>query len=272
MTVQCPNCSTKYRFDESRLKKDLKVRCTRCEHVFSPSFLNDEEDTFQKPAPPREPPSPDPWESYPGEESPDDMRVEITPQQKTSWPDSAKLKKIGALVGLLILIAGSLVLALPRIAEYVYIPFVSSEPDTTEQVTQKKEFTEEDVREIILDNVQQYFVSNDNIGQLFVVEGRAVNEFETPRSRIKLRAVLYDAQEQVVQEREFLAGNAASLFQLQVSSREELESTLTSQLGILTNNKYIEPGGSTPFMTVFYNPPEKVHEFGLEVIEAHIPE
>lgn len=271
MTVQCPNCNTKYRFDESRLQKDLKVRCTRCKHIFTLSFLNGDKDNY-----PEQPPGADissqeaagaSLEQQPRE----DMRVEITPEEKTGTAGTARLKKIGALLVLLFIVAGSLYVALPKIAEHVYIPFISSERDT-EEMPQKEVFTEEDVRDISLENVRQYFVNNNDTGQLFVVEGRAVNDFNSPRSRIKLRAALYDDQGQVVQEKEFLAGNAASLFQLQVSSREELESTLTSQLGILTNNKHIDPGSSTPFMTVFYNPPEEVQEFGLEVIEAHIPE
>ena len=271
MTVQCPNCNTKYRFDESGLQKDLKVRCTRCKHVFTLSFLGGDEDTYPKQPPGAETSSPKSADSSPEQHTREDMRVEITPEEKTGTADTARLKKIGAVLALFLIIAGSLYVALPKIAQHVYIPFISSERDT-EEVPQKEVFTEEDVQDISLENVRQYFVSNDDIGQLFVVEGRAVNEFDSPRARIKLRAALYDDQEQVVQEKEFLAGNAASLFQLQVSSREELESTLTSQLGILTNNKHIDPGSSTPFMTVFYNPPEEVQEFGLEVIEAHIPE
>ena len=271
MTVQCPNCNTKYRFDESGLQKALKVRCTRCKHVFKLSLLNEDEDTYPEQPPPSEASSQEATDPSFEQQTQEDMRVEITPTKKTGSVDTSRLKKAGAVLGLLVIIAGSLFVALPKIAEHVYIPFISSEQDT-EEVAQKEVFTEADVRDISLENVRQYFVSNEDIGQLFVVEGRAVNEFDSPRAQIKLRAALYDDQGQVVQEKEFLAGNAASLFQLQVSSREELDSTLTSQLGILTNNKHIDPGSSTPFMTVFYNPPEEVQEFGLEVIEAHIPE
>ncbi len=271
MTVQCPNCNTKYSFDDSRVKKDIKVRCTRCKHIFKLSLLNGDEDAYPEQPSSVYTSSQEAEGSYQEQQPPDDMRVEITPEEKTGTTDTARLKKIVALLALLFIVAGSLYVSLPKIAEHVYIPFISSERDA-EEVPQKAVFTEEDVRDISLENVRQYFVSNDDIGQLFVVEGRAVNDFDSPRSRIKLRAALYDDQEQVVQEKEFLAGNAASLFQLQVSSRGELESTLTSQLGILTNNKHIDPGASTPFMTVFYNPPEEVQEFGLEVIEAHIPE
>ncbi len=37
MIIQCESCQTKFNFDESLIKnRDLKVRCSRCKHVFSP--------------------------------------------------------------------------------------------------------------------------------------------------------------------------------------------------------------------------------------------
>ncbi|MFW5722315.1 MAG: DUF3426 domain-containing protein, partial [Desulfohalobiaceae bacterium] len=84
----------------------------------------------------------------------------------------------------------------------------------------------EGVRDIALQDVRQYFVNNEKVGELFVIEGSAVNNFPTVKERIKLQAELYDAQGQVVQSKQFLCGNTASLFQLQVLSREELNAVL----------------------------------------------
>jgi hypothetical protein len=70
---------------------------------------------------------------------------------------------------------------------------------------------------------------------------------------------------------EFFCGNNVSLFQLQVSSREELESSLNARVGVITNNTYVKPGKSVPFMVAFYSPPDEVKEFGLEVIQAKEP-
>ncbi len=193
MTVQCPNCSTKYRFDDSRLQKHLKVRCIRCRHVFTLPFPDGDEDIYPDKSPGVEKSSREAADSSREQQFQEDKHVEDTPQEKTGPTDTSRLIKIGAVLLLLLIIAGSLYVTLPRIAEHVYIPFISSERDT-EEVLMIEAFSEEDVRDISLENVRQYFVSNDDIGQLFVVEGRAVNEFDTPRSRIKLRAVLYDHQ------------------------------------------------------------------------------
>jgi hypothetical protein len=124
------------------------------------------------------------------------------------------------------------------------------------------------VESISLIDVRQYFVSNDKVGQLFVIEGRAVNGFQTPRELIKLQASLYDGTGNVLENKHFLCGNTVSLFQLQVLTKEELEAALSSRVGVLTNNTNVQPGAEVPFMTVFPNPPANVQEFGVKVVEV----
>ena len=269
MIVQCPNCSTKYNFDESKFKDEVKVRCTKCEHVFKLSTFSDDDDFFDdfslgdKKSAPRKNYEEPQWD-------PDDMNVDIAP---SSDPKGDRRKKIRTItIGLSALVALTLIIVfvVPNMGNNLNIPFLTPEQED-EDTLRQTEFTEEDVKDITLDNIRQYFVSNDKIGQLFVIEGQAVNNFDHPKSMIKLKASLYDASGNAIVEKDFLCGNVASLFQLQVSSEEELESTLQARLGILTTNKHVEPGSYTPFMVVFYNPPEEVQEFGLEVIEAHDP-
>ena len=136
---------------------------------------------------------------------------------------------------------------------------------------QKEKIDVEKVKNISLEDVRQYFVTNEKIGNLFVVEGKAVNRFNKPKELIKLRATLYDDKGNVFKTKEFYCGNTVSLFQLQVLTQKELEASLNTKLGILTNNTFIKPGGATPFMVVFYAPPENVQEFGLEVIDVKNP-
>ena len=118
------------------------------------------------------------------------------------------------------------------------------------------------VKDIMLQNVRQYYVSNEKAGQLFVIEGKAVNNFKTPKEMIKLEASLFEEE---------LTGNTVSLFQLQVMTRDELKNALASQVGVLTNNTNIAPAGEVPFMMVFFDPPEAVKEFGVKVVDAKDP-
>ena len=130
----------------------------------------------------------------------------------------------------------------------------------------------EGAAQIALENVRQYFVPNEKEGQLFIIEGKAVNRFPEARELIRLKASLFDSQGKEVAAQEFMCGNVVSLYQLQVSSKADIEAALTAKVGILTNNTNIQPGASVPFMTVFFHAPETVEEFGLEVIQSTLPQ
>lgn len=129
----------------------------------------------------------------------------------------------------------------------------------------------ERVRKIELRNVKQYYVANEKTGNLFVVEGKAFNRFEEPKERIKVEVILYDAGGNVLTSQSFLCGNQLSQFQLQVQTRTEVEEGLASEVGILSNNTFIRPGGSVPFMAVFFEPPAGVAEFLVKVVDVADP-
>ncbi len=124
------------------------------------------------------------------------------------------------------------------------------------------------VDKFILEDVRQYPVENEKIGQLLVIEGKVVNGFDSPRELIKLRASLYTDKGEAYEHKDFYAGNLISLFQLQILGKEELEAGLNAKVGILSNNINIQPGKKVSFMAVFFNLPEDVREFGLEIIDA----
>ena len=127
------------------------------------------------------------------------------------------------------------------------------------------------VRKIELRNVKQYYVANEKTGNLFVVEGKAVNAFATPKERIQVEVVLYDAAGTVLTSQTLLCGNVLSQFQLQVQTQKEIEDGLSSEVGILSNNTFIRPGSSTPFMAVFFQPPSEVKEFLVKVVDVGDP-
>ncbi|MCJ2166118.1 MULTISPECIES: DUF3426 domain-containing protein [unclassified Pseudodesulfovibrio] len=130
----------------------------------------------------------------------------------------------------------------------------------------------ERVRKIELKNVKQYYVTNEKVGNLFVVEGKAVNKFAKPKEQIKVEVTLYDATNNVLTSQAFLCGNVLSQFQLQVQTEKEIKDGLASEIGVLSNNTFIRPGASTPFMAVFFQPPTDVKEFMVKVVDVGDPE
>jgi predicted Zn finger-like uncharacterized protein len=127
------------------------------------------------------------------------------------------------------------------------------------------------VKDIALRNVRQYYIPNEKAGNVFVVEGKAVNNFATPKERIKVEITLFDEKGKVLVAKQLLCGNTLSQFQLQVQSEEEIGASLASEVGILTSNTYLKTGMDTPFMAVFFKPPDAVKEFGVKVIDVQDP-
>ncbi|PKN07121.1 MAG: hypothetical protein CVU73_13990 [Deltaproteobacteria bacterium HGW-Deltaproteobacteria-8] len=183
---------------------------------------------------------------------------------KPSGAQSAKKKWIilGAVLGLLALCGAGLFIFKPWTK--MNIPFLSSltgKPKAAADNADK-------VKDIALRNVRQYYIPNEKSGQIFVVEGKAVNNFATPKERIKVEISLFDEKGHVLVAKQLLCGNTLSQFQLQVQSEEEINSSLASEVGILTSNTFLKTGMDTPFMAVFFKPPDTVKEFGVKVIDA----
>ncbi len=186
---------------------------------------------------------------------------------KQAGAASSKKKWIilGAVLALLALCGAGLFIFKPWTK--MNIPFLSSLTGKPAAATDNAE----KVKDIALRNVRQYYIPNEKAGQIFVVEGKAVNNFATPKERIKVEISLFDEKGRVLVSKQLLCGNTLSQFQLQVQSEEEINSSLASEVGILTSNTFLKTGMDTPFMAIFFKPPDTVKEFGVKVIDALNP-
>lgn len=127
------------------------------------------------------------------------------------------------------------------------------------------------VDNITLDKIRQYYVENEKVGKLFVVEGVAVNDFDAPKELIAVEVSLFDAQGQTLAGKRQMAGNSLSLYQIQILELDKIESGLVNESGIAANNMFVQPRGEVPFMVVFANPPDTVSEFVVKVVEVKDP-
>lgn len=198
-------------------------------------------------------------------------------------PEPGSRKSLGCLIVLLVLAVGVGAAIYFRAWTYAgvdladmlkNVPFVGQlfmEKTGGDEAAAPGESPAERVRKIELKNVKQYYVANEKVGNLFVVEGKAVNKFSKPKERIKVEVILYDAANNVLTSQSFLCGNVLSQFQLQVQTEKEIKDGLASDVGILSNNTFIRPGASTPFMAVFFTPPEGVKEFMVKVVDVGDP-
>lgn len=70
MIVQCPNCTTKFKFPDDKVKSGVKVRCSKCKNVFE---LDIDASGAQAPAPgPTAAPTPPPPKPAPAPAAPDE--------------------------------------------------------------------------------------------------------------------------------------------------------------------------------------------------------
>jgi hypothetical protein len=128
------------------------------------------------------------------------------------------------------------------------------------------------IERLDITNLRQYMLQNEKIGNILVIEGKVANGYDEPREFIVVEASIYDSANNLLVSKDQMGGAVVSLFQLQVLGEQELEQTLNNKLDILTNNTNIPPGGTVPFMLVFYKPPENATDFVVKVIGAKRPD
>lgn len=260
MHVTCPNCSTKYNLPEEAFKPGGKARCTVCKHVFP---LEKE----LLPPPPQE--EDDDLSDLLGDDS-DSLPLDGSKKKKKKKKKGGKLSLFFAIFFVVFAVSGAGVyILLPELITETL--GISVEENAKEQGGASEENPTDQVKLMTLRNVRQYYFANEKTGQLFVVEGKVVNNFTTPKDLVKVGISLFDANGQVLTSKQQLCGSTASLFQLQVLGQQELEEALNNKIEILTNNTNIQPGGEVSFMIVFYNAPKAVKEFSVEVVEAKEP-
>lgn len=252
MIVTCPNCSTRFNLPDEQSRPGAKLRCSVCKNVFT---LPDEESLD--------------LDAIGGADG--DMNLDFGEVGEVAPKSKKKAKKRWPMVVMLLLVllgggfagvwfyAPQLLNAIPGLGALL-------KPTPTETAP-----AEDLISRISVADVRQYPVNNEKIGSVTVIEAKAVNGFNVPRELIKVEVALYDKNGRMLVSKQQLAGNAVSLFQLQVLGEQELEQALSNKLGVLTYNTNVPPGGEVPFMVVFYNPPEDAVEYGIKVIEARNP-
>ena len=250
MRITCPNCWTQFHFEADQFPdQGVRLRCSWCGHQFVP-----EEATVQLES-----------ETAQTQRSPEEAKALWEPPPAP--PKPRKRRRIAVLLGLVLtLVAAGTWYWTANEGNLFWGKHSQTSPQKQAPATENAELSK-----IVLRDVRQYFVDNEEIGELFVIEGKAVNTFASPKGLIRLEARLFDADSTVVAEKTFLCGNTVSLFQLQVLSREKLESALAAKVGVLTKNTSVPPQESVPFMTVFFSPPSSVEEFGIRVVQAKSP-
>ena len=237
MEIVCPACSSKFNLPDAVAKPGIKLRCSVCKDVF---------------VLPAAPPPPPPAPAGEAHDAP------------LSMPKPVRSKKrLIILFAALSLLAGSA--AGGAWWFFAHNRLQSAAPQNALPLAQK-------VEKLTMLSVRQYFVKNEKLGMIAVVEGKVVNGFPSPKELIEVEAALYGQDKNPLVVKRQLAGTFLSPFQMQALGEKELETFTHNKLDVLANNTDIPPGGEVPFMILFYNPPASVAEFRVKVVDVREPE
>ncbi len=268
MIIVCPKCSTKFNLPDDKVSPLRKAKCSFCGNIFAMAAGMDEAAFAQLPGL---------GLTNPKEEEKPQATHGTTPDA----PPPPARKKRGKMLP--IIFGGLLVLLIAAGAALYFMGIIrigpETAPDNTELISKDENNAgaqnatnllgnDEEIKDIIFQNTKQYFVNNEKLGQIFVVEGKTINNYRTPKELIRIEADLLDEHGTVVASKQQFCGVTLTMFQLQILSEEEIEKALNNNIEILANNLNIQPGGSVSFMTVFVNPPPSISTLFLKVVDA----
>ena len=123
---------------------------------------------------------------------------------------------------------------------------------------------------IAVRNAQASFHPNQEAGELFVVNGEAVNSFRKPRASIQVRVSIFDKNGNVLLRKTAYCGNRLSKEQLATLSMEKIESIMNNQFGDSLSNLSVKPREAIGFVVAMANVPKEAADFGVEVVGSTV--
>lgn len=254
MNVTCPRCETTFSLPVDAYVPGRKARCSQCKNVFTL-------------------PEPDLDADISSSEGGMAENKKSSKKDKASGKGGKKSpkKSIIILVALVIVFAG---LGYGGFSLYKILagPSLSSDPRPVPELTEDEKARllelERSVSRIALEDVRQFVVKNEKLGDIVVVHGRAINGFDSPKELISVEVRLFDNEGRVIAEKQQVAGVTLTRFQLSMLSEREFEEALNNKIDILTNNVNVPPNGAVPFVIVFPEVPKGFVEFEVRPIAA----
>ncbi|MDY6989362.1 MAG: DUF3426 domain-containing protein [Thermodesulfobacteriota bacterium] len=121
----------------------------------------------------------------------------------------------------------------------------------------------------LLENlITSEFVDNRSMGRLFVIKGQVRNDYPGARNFIRVKGIIYLKDGKVVQNSMAYCGNILSKAELQTMDRLSVKKRLNNRFGDNKSNLKVSPGKALPFMIVFFDIPQDLGEFSVEVVDS----
>ena len=113
-------------------------------------------------------------------------------------------------------------------------------------------------------SVEASYVKNKKSGDLLVISGEAVNEYNKPRAAIQIKGMVFGADGEEVSSKSAFCGNPLSKEQLATMTMDKIEAAMANQFGDSLANMEVAPGDAIPFVIVMPKPPTGATDYGVE--------
>ena len=217
-----------------------------------------------------------------------DTVVLETGEEKNAEPEKIKKKKEKKKISkpililfIIILIAGGaygIVLFLEGIG--ITVPFISGKitsgkgvyiPYVSDLVKPKEQDTEGKLNITPLNKtIEGKYFKNSTLGSVFVVTGQVRNDYDHPRSNIQIFAKIYAAGDLLLKKKKVYCGNIVKEDELKNLTKEEINKKFANKNNAKQSNLNlkVKPGKTVPFMAVFFNLPDNMKTFSVEVADS----
>jgi len=163
-----------------------------------------------------------------------------------------------------------LLLLLALLGGTVYLYWQGSVPELTRLVDQLTGQSTPPAAggQIRLEGLSSFYVVNREAGQLLVIQGRAVNGYQEPRSSITVKGVVFDKAGKAVLQQTAFCGNPFDQEALKKLPFPKVEEGMNNPFGESLSNLNVAPGKAIPFTIVIRNLPADVSEFTVEAVDS----
>lgn len=113
-------------------------------------------------------------------------------------------------------------------------------------------------------SVNGRFISNDTVGELFIITGQIENPSAILYSHIQVKGTLITKGKVKAKTQAIFCGNIISEEMLKTGNISVINKKLNLREGTNNSNVNVKPGESVPFMLVFSNLPDNLENFTVE--------
>ncbi len=280
MIVSCPNCGTQFNVPDHMYQPGRKSRCANCLTVFQlpalpepdePKLSPYDEELFSRLA---EEHAQHEDESPAAKAKPSRYRnrKDADEHNGVELPGSAKPKKKLSVYAIAVIII--LVVGLVAAGVEVLLLLNKNSADDKNGGTAQTEDSAPKIPEVaqaymaLKVESKNFLIRNTTLGDIFVVTGKVVNNFEKPKSFIVVELNIYDENDKVIFTKRQYCGTTLSQTQLEVLEEGTLQNHLANQYDIMLYNTKIPVRGSVPFMIAVPHPPKEMRSFSIAPVSA----